>query len=356
MSEPRRQFELASNIEHYLAALSKLYAQEGQRQKLEILVNSQVRVYEEWSYDNWNGGTFGHALFLTVPETLYLSTVRQREEIQKQISADINRIHNVQNEFIDGVFIEMESVTEHDWRQESGLLQSRRPAVNTEAARRIWFDTGYRVFLSHKTEVKAEAAKLKERLRIFGVSCFVAHEDIHPTKEWQDEIENALTSMDAFVALLTPGFHDSLWTDQEVGFAVGRGVPIVAVRLGMDPYGFIGKFQALSCNWQEISKELVSLLISQTLMLDAYVSAAQRCTSFDNGNILARVLPSIKVLTDEQVRRLIAAFNENGELRGSFGFNGSQPRYHGDGLAAHLSRITGRKHQTTGLGSSMRIS
>ena len=153
MSEPRRQFRLASEIEHYLAALSKLYAQEGQRQKLEILVNSQVRVHEEWSRDNWDGGTYGHALFLTVPETLYLSTVRQREDLQKQIKADINEIHNIQNEFIEEVFLEMEAIADRDWRRESGLLQSRRPAIGKEAADRIWSDDGYRLFLSHKAEV-----------------------------------------------------------------------------------------------------------------------------------------------------------------------------------------------------------
>ncbi len=29
--------------------------------------------------------------------------------------------------------------------------------------------------------------------------------------------------MDALAALLTTDFHDSNWTDQEVGFAIGRG-------------------------------------------------------------------------------------------------------------------------------------
>jgi len=90
--------------------------------------------------------------------------------------------------------------------------------------------------------VKKETAALKERLQLLGVSCFVAHEDIHPGHEWQDEIENALASMDGFAALLTEGFHDSAWTDQEVGYALARGVPMIAVRLGRDPYGFIGKF------------------------------------------------------------------------------------------------------------------
>lgn len=65
MSEHASNFELPKNIERYLAALSKLYAQDGNRQFQKIIVNAQIRVHEAWSSDNWNGGTYGHALFLT---------------------------------------------------------------------------------------------------------------------------------------------------------------------------------------------------------------------------------------------------------------------------------------------------
>jgi hypothetical protein len=58
----------------------------------------------------------------------------------------------------------------------------------------------------------------------------VAHEDIHPTLEWQVEIERALYNMDAFLAIHTPGFKDSFWTQQEIGFAVGRGMKIFPSR------------------------------------------------------------------------------------------------------------------------------
>src|SRR5207244_4904937 len=133
--------------------------------------------------------------------------------------------------------------------------------VTPDATKRIWEDDGFRVFLSHKSDVKKETASLKERLRLFGISCFVAHEDIHPTKAWQDEIENALASMDGFVALMTENFHDSEWTDQEVGFAFARGVPMIAVRLGKNPYGFIGKFQGLSSTWLIAAEEIVRILI-----------------------------------------------------------------------------------------------
>src|SRR5579862_5516118 len=131
----------------------------------------------------------------------------------------------------------------------------------------IW-GKGYRVFLSHKAEVKHKAAELKDAIAPFGATCFVAHADIKPTREWQDEIENALRTMDAFVALLTEKFHKSKWTDQEVGFAIARGVPIIPVKLGTDPYGFIGKFQALACDWDDAPLALINLLIRQPRMLD----------------------------------------------------------------------------------------
>jgi hypothetical protein len=155
--------------------------------------------------------------------------------------------------------------------------------VAKKAIQRIWgeHDKGFRVFLSHRSKSKKKAADLKERLALFGVSCFVAHQDVSPTKAWQDEIELALHSMDAFVALMTKGFHDSLWTDQEVGFAFARAVPIVTLRLGADPYGFIGKFQALSCSLEAAPARIAGLLINQPGMLDFYIDAVARCRNWD---------------------------------------------------------------------------
>jgi hypothetical protein len=345
MSGYESKFELPRSIEHYLAALAKLYGQEGLKEKQEIIVNAKVRVHEEWSYDNWNGGTYGHALYFVLPETLYLSSVKHKDNLQDQIKDDINKIHNIQNEFIAQVFLELEVVEDHDWRKESGLLLPGKRTVLPEVERRVWGDEGYRVFLSHKAEVKKQAAELKERLRPYGISCFVAHQDIHPTKEWQDEIETALASMDALVALLTEGFHDSLWTDREVGFAFGCGVPIVAVRLGKDPYGFIGKFQALSCGWDVAPFEIARILVKHDRMLNAYITAVRNCTSYDQGNSLAGILPSIDKLSDQQARDLISAFNENGQVRDSFGFNGSKPSLFGDGLVPHLNRLTGTRYE-----------
>ena len=206
MSVYKRNYNLPKNIEHYLSVLSKLYAQDGNRQFQKIIVNAQLKIHEAWSSDNWNGGTYGHALSLILPESIFLITVKQKDDVRNQIREDLNKLHNEPNEFIEEVFLEM-AETDHEWRKESGLLVSGTREILPDATKRIWGDDGFRVFLSHKSEVKKETAALKDKLQLFGISCFVAHEDIFPTKAWQDEIENALASMDAFVALMTEKLH-----------------------------------------------------------------------------------------------------------------------------------------------------
>jgi hypothetical protein len=198
-----KHFELPKKIERYLAALSKLYGQEGKRQAQEIIVNAQVRVHEGWTYDQWDGGVNGHALYLILSQQLFLNSLKKKSDIQDQIKEDLNGLHNVRDEFIAEVFLEMEDAENHEWRRESGLLIDGKRDAPPDATKRIWGDAGFRVFLSHKAEVKKETTVIKDGLRLFGISGFVAHEDIHPTKAWQEEIENTLASMDG-----VRGTHD----------------------------------------------------------------------------------------------------------------------------------------------------
>jgi hypothetical protein len=129
---------------------------------------------------------------------------------------------------------------------------------------RNWAGTSdFRLFISHISKDKDKAMRLKDCLAPYGVSGFVAHEDIHPTIEWEREIERALYSMDAFVAIRTAGFSASFWTQQEIGFAVGRGVKVISLRMGEDPTGFISKHQALSRGKrtaEQIAREIDSIL------------------------------------------------------------------------------------------------
>jgi len=109
-----------------------------------------------------------------------------------------------------------------------------------------WTDGKLKVFISHLTDHKVQAAHLKNEMGEYALSAFVAHEDITPTLAWQEAIETALKTCDILVALMQPNFVESKWCDQEIGYALGRGIPVFAVRCGADPHGFVSKFQAFN--------------------------------------------------------------------------------------------------------------
>lgn len=128
----------------------------------------------------------------------------------------------------------------------------------------FWKAGHFKLFLSHLASFKVNTARLQHTLKKYAITSFVAHEDIEPSKEWQTEIEAALHTMDAMAALLMPGFKESNWCDQEVGVAVGRDVLIIPVRKGLDPYGFIGKYQGIQAkkkNISEVADEIYKTLI-----------------------------------------------------------------------------------------------
>lgn len=348
MSKELESCEFAKHLERYLASLSKLYAAEGKRDLQELVVNAQTRLAIGWDYDNWNGGTYGHAVYLMIPEQVYVRVMRDLEIVGSQIKEDLNKLNNLPNEFVSEVFIEMEDGAIGEWRQQSGLLLPATRLVSDKAVSRIWEEGCFRLFLSHKTEAKKEAAELKTSLRNYGISSFVAHEDILPTEEWQNEIENALSTMDGFVAVMTPEFHDSNWTDQEVGYAFAKGVPIIALRMGRDPYGFIGKFQGLTSDWYAAPGQIAKLLIRHARMFPAFIKSIRECWGYDHGNRLAELLPAMERLNDQQIDELVEAYNDGGQVAGSYGFNGTKPGQYGPGLVHHLNRLGSRRYRFEG--------
>jgi len=250
-----KKFELPPKMEKILASLSNYYAHQRNTVLQKIVVNSKYTVRENFRYDNWNGGTYGHALYLKMPSTIFQEIVVKVDEYASEIRERINIFANVQNENIAIIFLELlEEDVVSDWREASGQLIHSNAAVrptDDDHASGLWTPNYLKLFLSHKADYKCETAAFKDAMAEYGVSCFVAHQDIEPTKEWQVEIERALRSMEALAALLTTTFSDSNWTDQEVGAAVGRKVPIIPIKLGIDPYGFIGKIQAVQGNGVE---------------------------------------------------------------------------------------------------------
>ncbi|MGB5597933.1 MAG: toll/interleukin-1 receptor domain-containing protein [Thiothrix litoralis] len=164
---------------------------------------------------------------------------------------------------------------------ELGIAHTYTIVADKNTAEATFWEAGhFRLFLSHLSTFKDTTAHLQTALKRFGISAFVAHMDIEPTKEWQDEIEAGLFSMDALAAILMPGFKESNWTDQEVGIAIGRGVLVIPIVKGVTPYGFIEKYQGLNVGngnktTLQVAKEIFGILVSspksRTKMLTCFV-------------------------------------------------------------------------------------
>ncbi|PTN32380.1 toll/interleukin-1 receptor domain-containing protein [Desulfonatronum sp. SC1] len=190
----------------------------------------------------------------------------------------------------------------------------------------FWSPNQPRIFLSHLATEKRSLKIFKAELGKYGLACFVAHEDIEPTKEWQSEIEIALTTMDALVAYLTPGFNESKWTDQEIGVAIGRKVPIVPLKVGIDPYGFIGKYQALQAKDRmpnEVAREIVELLAAKPQIAfkisNALVERLEDSSSWAESKRVMDLIEKCRQFSDEVLERLKAAPKDNSQVRDAWG-------------------------------------
>jgi hypothetical protein len=136
----------------------------------------------------------------------------------------------------------------------------------------IWQDSAkFKLFISHVSADKEKAMRLRACLEPYSISGFVAHEDITPTSEWERELLRGLHTMDAFLSMHTAGFALSSWTQQEIGFAVCRGVKIISFKMGEDPTGFLASRQALLRKGR--SAEVIAAEIDMLLENDAQTSS-----------------------------------------------------------------------------------
>jgi len=199
---------------------------------------------------------------------------------------------------------------------------------DTSPSEEPWESGRFRLFISHVAGHRKTAHELKSFAGFYGIDGFVAHDDIAPGKEWRLVIESALASCDALVALLHEGFKESDWCDQEVGFALGRGVPVVPIRFDLDPYGFFGAVQAITPRGRElkaITRDLVDIYLADKRTSDrsaeGLVAQLEHAVSFSQANALSALLADDgPVLSQEQVARLHTALKSNNQLQGAWDF------------------------------------
>lgn len=183
---------------------------------------------------------------------------------------------------------------------------------------------GYvRVFLSHSAREKEFLSHVADELAVVGIHGFVAHDTLAYSKPWQAQIEQALRSMQAFVAFVHPEFNESAWCHHEVGWALGRRVPRYAVRLGADPAGFLASDQWPSCVGQtpkqvaeRVSEWVASLPELGTTLLDGLLNALSAAGNYVDAGATAERIAALGSLSEENFRRLDNIWWGNDQLHG----------------------------------------
>jgi hypothetical protein len=153
--------------------------------------------------------------------------------------------------------------------------------------------------------------------------------------------------MEVFLALITDDFHVSIWTNQEIGFAKARHIPIISLKLGRDPQGFIADKQALKgdIEWpdrssSEIFKLLADKLRQRDRLQGAIITAFCDTPNWNEARSrFDEMSKLVDKLLDEELSQIKAAFAANDQLHKATYLS------NGDRLLRFLERTTGTKFE-----------
>src|SRR3984957_4662633 len=209
-------------VAEVVATLTEIFRHQQQGEIVELLESAHAW-FDNTEFDNWNGGTYSWALRLEVPVPIFAAVEPRLSKIEKDISEKLAYFsRSYPNDHLSEVTVSPIAP--------GASVASQRVSPSEVEVRRLWPEGRFRLFLSHVSKHKVAVSKLKDEFAAVGIAAFVAHDDIEPSLEWRKEIELGLRSMHSLAALITLDFHASPWTDQEVGWAFGRGLLVIPVR------------------------------------------------------------------------------------------------------------------------------
>lgn len=182
-----------------------------------------------------------------------------------------------------------------------------------------------KAFISYSHRNRRLARQVRDCLVAYGLDVFLAHDDIEPSAEWARVIQAELRDCGVFLPVLTHEFPDSKWTDQETGMAVVTGKLIIPLRVDIDPYGFIGSIQGLRLDPDSLAAACSN--IARTIgrkpeyrerFLDGLIRMFSESGSFEEAGRYADRLLQFEGYSPQQVRRVLLATIENGQIHQSF--------------------------------------
>lgn len=339
----RQDYRLPSKIISYLKRLDIGYARFDSKILSKVIQNGHIYVEEAVVGEGClDGDHYGHKVFIFLDRvTISEIELENHNSYCLKIKEDLNSINSIQYEFINNVCIELED--ENDPQYQKSMPMKNHVQVDPDNLS-FWKPDHIRLFISHRDRYKNEAQDLANKLGKYGISAFVAHDTIEPMTTWQEEIMKGLQTMEIMLAFITDDFADSSWTNQEIGFALGRNIPIISLKLeNENPSGFIQIKQALKGNLTNLATsvpEIYNLIIEsigrercKSALISEFLTSRSYAQALDLCNLMNKTINS---LSNDEAEQIIHGFSNNSQLYGSV--------YLKDPLCDFLKRTTGKDY------------
>lgn len=344
------KLQLPDKIVSYLKRLKIEYDQYENEFFSNIVSSAKVFIRKPpKTYENFGVYTHGYDIVFFLPASIMEEVdLGKQKSYREEIRKDLERCKDVEDEFFENVFFACEDENDEEYRQAVSL--NARPRVDPETLD-IWKPGLVRLFISHRDTHKKKARELADSLEAYGISSFVAHDVIGPMTEWQAEIMKGLETMEIMLTFLTDDFHESVWVHQEIGFALARNIPILSLKLqSIDPKGFVSSKQALKGNFErpsdstpEIYRLVEKKLNNKKRMRSTLITAFIESPSWDDTQYrFDRLNKVVNDLSEQEVKRIIKGFRNNGQLNGCFHLTNNNR------LINFLERTTGKKYFVRG--------
>lgn len=265
-------------------------------------------VQESFSESDWHslGQLTGQLAIISQHPRLFRSLSFGDDDYSYSAAEVLDRIFTANESAIDEVIDHFDIDLWYQQKSPEKYQKLFSASVSTSAD--FWRSGFLRLFVSHLSSNKSRMSALKSGLATWGISAFIAHEDIEASREWRDEVEAGLETMEVLVAVVEPGFKESDWCAQEVGYALGRKVDIIPLRAGLDPFGFFGKYQGIQIKGrlpEQVACDIAQVLLKKPQHREKFIQSMSIAFSvldsekkIENFN----TLDGWSILTDAQLK------------------------------------------------------
>lgn len=115
------------------------------------------------------------------------------------------------------------------------------------------------VFISYSTKNSKEAHRIKELAEKYWANVFIAPSSVEAGNDFKESITSSIEVSDIFIPLISKRSIKSIYTQQEIGYAMANVKHIIPIRIeevDNKDLGMIGNLHYISIESKELEKTI----------------------------------------------------------------------------------------------------